>query len=220
MSASLRNFANGYNGSRDRDIEHQFDRSVSTESLPPLSWEQASRGLLYIAQANGPSSGDTIKTPVAGRVVKSLHHYDSRRGALRTVRPLDLARWNVSRYEAESIAEDNMAVLLCGRNLLMRESGPVRFAMLDCPGMPSPAALCLTNYFRMFMKSVLGLPVYVALPTRNSLFIFPVSSRSDIAFLRQDLLKDYQSGGQPVTSEVLEIAETGIRVYKDLADWQ
>ena len=59
----------------------------------------------------------------------------------------------------------------------------------------------------------------VALPSRDTLRIFPESSISTIAALRNELLDDYQCNSHPITTEVLELTESGIRVFKDLKDW-
>jgi hypothetical protein len=203
----------------EMDLNRNMDLSSRSDRRADLSWEQARDGLLYIARPNLPMSEDRIKLPVIGHVVKSLEHYDPASGLLRTIRRQDLARWNVSRYDIDAIAEHNMALLLCGRFFRMREDESVRYATFESPAAPSSASFCLCNYFRWLMKSTFGFPLYVALPSRNTLRIFPESSVSTIELMRNELIEDYCSNSYPITTEVLEITESGIQVYKDLMVW-
>jgi hypothetical protein len=217
LTPSLDNVQREFNQTHDPEVVHRFVRSLADSWPPDLTWMQAKANLLYIVEPASMDVGDSIQAPVAGRVIKVLQHYDPKRGELRMIGPDNLKRWNMSRQLVDSLAEHNMAKLIGGKNLRISEGGPVHFAMLDSPDAPSQASLFSSDYFRKVMKSTLGLPVFVALPDRGTLLIFPASSRSQITHLRKDLLNAYKTNSHPITTEIFEVSNSGIRVFKDLA---
>ena len=166
---------------------HRYVSSLDGRWPESLTWERVKPNLLYIAEQSVINAGDSIKAPVAGKVIKVLEYYDKKRGELRFITPQDLKDWKMSQQQVDAVVEKNMNALISGRNLHLHNDGPVHYAWLDCPDAPSQASLFLSEGFKKAMKVTLGLPVYVALPDRGTLYINPAANKSQIPLLSQEL---------------------------------
>ncbi|HLK55595.1 MAG TPA: hypothetical protein VKU00_03475 [Chthonomonadaceae bacterium] len=214
----LDNVTREFNQTHDPEVVHQFVRSLDGRWPEALTWERAKPNLLYIAEQAAMETGDSIKAPVAGNVIKVLEHFDSKHGELRFITPKDFKDWNVTQQQVDAVVEKNMTAFVSEHAMHLRNEGPVHFAWLDCPETPSQASLFLSEGFKKGMKATLSLPVYVALPSRGALYIIPAKNKSQIPMLRQEVLDAYKQDSHPLTTEVFEVSDSGIRVYKDLAE--
>src|SRR5207253_1456172 len=108
VTVGLANTIREFNLSHDPGVVHRFANGLDGQWPTQMTWDRARPGLLYIAEPAGLQVGDSIKAPVAGKVIKVLEHWDPTRGELRFITPDDLKKWKVTRQQIDTVVESNM----------------------------------------------------------------------------------------------------------------
>lgn len=129
-----------------------------------------------------------------------------------------LAAWQVSRQEIMAQAEANMDRLARETTLEVDEIDGVLLGMLSTEETPFKASLILSPRFREVVEPTLGWPVLVVVPVRDFVYVL---SRKNVDFLGRlggVVLREYQESGHPVTLEVLEVSDAGLKAIGTFAD--
>jgi hypothetical protein len=129
-----------------------------------------------------------------------------------------LTEWQVSRQEIMAQADANMDQLAGETTLEVDEIDGVKLGMLSTEETPFKGSLILSPRFREIVEPMLGWPVLAVVPVRDFVYVL---ARQNIEFLGRlggVALREYQESGHPVTLEVLEVSDQGLKAIGTFAD--
>ena len=129
-----------------------------------------------------------------------------------------LAEWRISRQEIMAQAEANMDQLARETTLEVNEIDGALLGMLSTEETPFKASLILAPRFREVVEPTLGWPVLVVVPVRDFVYVLSRKNADFLGRLGAVVLREYQESGHPVTLEVLEVSDAGLKAIGTFAD--
>jgi hypothetical protein len=186
---------------------------TSTASELP-AWEEARSRLRFSLEPEDTELGDTVRRAFAGRAQRVLVYLSPDQRQIRFVTPADLKHWNVDQAAAEHIASASMDALLRRTALKTEDIQGSKLAYFDFAS-PFKAALITSPALKAALKPKLGWPLYAVVPCRDFAYVF-----HDQALLERMgavVLREHQQSSYPITTEVLELSDQGVRAIGDYA---
>jgi hypothetical protein len=124
------------------------------------------------------------------------------------VTPSMCAEWGTSVEQVASAAFANQDRLLSEIELEVAEADGKALGMVPLES-PYKASVIFAPSFRGFVEKVLGWPVIVVIPCRD--FIYVIADKSPLLNrIGSVVVKEFQTSGYPITTEVLRISDDGI----------
>lgn len=214
----LDNLIDYYWKTRDENAVSDFVRKIKdavTESEDP-SWEEA-RDNIYISPANNENLADNpYSTPVTAYFSK-IYVVDTPDASIR-IYPHLAAKWGVTEDDIEKQALANGARLLESVDV---EVGDVdgKGHMLGSFAVPDrnlTGACLFAPGMKEKVSALVGWPIYVVFPNKISCYFL---GADHFGFFEENigrLVVDMYSDGRPITPELLEFSDDGI---KPLCSW-
>jgi hypothetical protein len=129
-----------------------------------------------------------------------------------------LRDWRVSCADLVSQANDNMDAIVDAASLECEEIDGVKLGMLSTSDTPFKASLILSPAFQRLVSATLGWPVYVVVPCRDFLYVLSKSDRQFLGRLGPVVVNEYRPSGHPITRDVLEVSDQGIKAIGTFPD--
>jgi hypothetical protein len=216
LIVSLANLARNVERDRDPTAVRRFVSTICSSrlSLPP--WPVSKRRIRYALEPADQQFGDSIHQRITDRIVRVLTYVDPGEKDIRWLTPRDLHQWGVSADQANRTARTNMAELLSHTSLQVEPIQRHRLAMLQTRSV-FKAALILSPNLKQMVQPTLGWPVRVVVPCRDFAYLFSASDRELAARIGEVVLKEYESSGYPISPELLEVSDRGIRAVGTFA---
>lgn len=104
-----------------------------------------------------------------------------------------------------------MSVLLNKSELKVDEIESVKLGLLSSKELSFKASMILSPNFREFISPDLGWPVFVVAPCRDFIYILPHEHKEFLGRLGRVVIDEYNNSGYPITKDVLEISDNGIK---------
>ena len=126
----------------------------------------------------------------------------------------DLKVWNVEKEAAIRAALSNMANILDGTPLKVDDHDGHPVVMLE-DDTAFKASLILAPNLREKVEHLLGWPVLAVTPCRDFVYLFKVGDEWLLERIGEVVVEEFEGSGYPLTLEVLQISDSGIRpVFK------
>lgn len=218
VTISLENLSRDLSGGAGQPRLKEFVGTVrqtlasSGNELP--AWEVSRGRLRFSLEPEDTEFGDTLRCAFAGRAQRVLVYVSPDEKQIRFLTPPDLKRWNVDRAEAERTASDNMDLLLARTPLKTEDIHGSRLGYFDSRS-PFKAALITSPRLKATLQARLGWPLYAVIPCRDFAYVF-----HDEALMERMgavVVREHQQSSYPITTEVLEISDSGVRAIGDYA---
>ena len=121
-----------------------------------------------------------------------------------------LGNWKIAQADVEAVAANNLATLLAQTRVEHRDIDGVRLGFL-ASSLPFKAALILAPNLRQVVEPVLGWPLYAVAPARDFLYLW-AAERADFAGrVGRVLVDEFTKSPYPISTEVFEISDRGIK---------
>lgn len=217
LQVSLDNVRKNYTRDNDKRHIHElvetivaYDADGIGEAMP-TDWETARP---YIFASLYPKDDfdfdDVVHHPLTDEVEKIyLYTGDDRHSWISSG---NLETWNVTEDDLVQQANDNADLLLADTEIEIQD---VDGHMLGCFNTSRPdlkATLLLAPSLRNRIASDFGFPFFAVVPVRDFCYIF---SEADAEYLLARLgptvVDEYQESGYPITTEVWQFSDEGIR---------
>jgi hypothetical protein len=196
---------------RDSDlgaIPHFIDRVQAPVRWVP--WREARDELRWAVEPNDFAFGDTVHFPLTPQVDVALVRSDRAESTIQWLQPKDLAQWSVDELDAGSVASENMDHLLDATPLVMLDGGTFSYAYFDSDS-PFKASLLLAPGLRRSIEPKLGWPVFAIAPCRDFVYLVRATDEDKLEGFGGIVKDEYTTSGHPVTTEIWEISDAGIR---------
>lgn len=125
----------------------------------------------------------------------------------------DIAAWGVTEEQLESVANENAGSILKEDSLIYDDIDGHKLWRIDIEKTWLRASVLLSNQLKELVKEKTGVPFYAVLPERDSCYFF---SKTDFNFFAEKLAllvtEKYQDSAYPITTELLEITDSEVKV--------
>jgi hypothetical protein len=216
LIVSLANLARNVERDRDPAAVRRFVSTIRSTQVSLPRWTESKRRIRYALEPADQQFGDSIRQRITGGIVRVLTYVDPSEKDIRWLTPHDIHRWGVSPDQASRAALTNMAELLSQTPLHVEPIQRHRLAMLQTRSV-FKAALILSPNLKQKVQSTLGWPVRVVVPCRDFAYLFSTSDSELTTRIGEVVLKEYRNSGYPISPELLEVSDRGIRAIGTFA---
>jgi hypothetical protein len=169
------------------------------------------------AEAANHDFGDAIHEPVTDEIARVLVYVDPEESQIRWLTPADLQEWGIGMPEAKRAAAAGMSALLDQTQLKVMPMQSHSLGYMET-GSPLKASLIFSPSFKAKVTPTLGWPVYAVVPARDFTYLIPKRDAELIEHIGSVVVEEYRKSGYPITTEVLEISDAGIKAIGKFPD--
>lgn len=175
------------------------------DETPPTANE-----LYWALEANDHVHPPEIRSPLSDRVDRVLVRLSPGGRHVTWVTGHMLGTAGLSRPEAERFASENLRRTLDSARVVVEDVHGVKLGMLGTT-LPVKASLILAPNFKQVVAPVIGWPLRAVVPNRDFLYVWDRQHVDFTSRVGQVVVDEYRGGGYPVSTEVFEIDDDGVR---------
>jgi hypothetical protein len=206
----------------DAYLVMQFATSILDEVADFDDWEKTKRQVIWTIQSNDLVEQSDLAIHLSDQTHRALAHYDPVTGEVLGLESHMLIDMSVSEAMAGEAADANLAAALHKSDLIVRVHRGVRFAMIYTE-LPFKASLMLAPNLRKVVEPVLGWPLFIVMPRQNFMSLYDArcfeNGAVDIFEMLPGLgslvLEEYEHGTYPLSTEIFEISDNGVRAVAE-----
>src|SRR5262245_38569515 len=206
----LENLSRDYERDRDPDRITNFVNAIT--SLPELpAWDEARPRIRWQAEAADHDFGDTFHDKVSDMAALVLVYADPAEAHITWLSPAQATRWGKTRDELWAVAGANMDRMLSAATVKCESVDEHRLGMLATELTAFKAALLFCPGLKAVVEPVLGWPLYAVMPCRDFVYLLNQEDRDLLSRMGPVVVREYNQGRYPVSTEVFEITDEGVR---------
>jgi hypothetical protein len=214
LKISLENLSRDFERDRDPDRVVRFVDTILNILMLP-DWPQAEGRIRWQPEPSDHQFGDTLRDAVSDKVCLVLVYVDPSEAQIRWLTPADAEKWNKTRDELMAAAQKNMDRILGQTKVETAAVEDHQLGMLSNEITAFKAALLLCPNLRKLVEPVLGWPVFAVMPCRDFVYLLKQKDEPLLGRMGQVVVREYQKSGYPISTEVFEITDQGIRALGD-----
>jgi hypothetical protein len=200
----------------------QFATSI-LDDVPSLDdWKKTERQVYWTIQSNDLIDQSDLAIHLSDQTHRALVLHDPATDNFLGLESHMLIDMSVSEEAAAAAADANLAAALQRSDLIVRVHRGVRFAMIYTE-LPFKASLMLAPNLRKVVEPVLGWPLFAVIPRQNFMYLYDArcfeNGAADIfeklPGLGEVVLEEYEHGTYPLSTEIFEITDDGVRAVAE-----
>ncbi|WP_394824914.1 hypothetical protein [Pendulispora albinea] len=208
-TVSLQNVAREYEREGDPAcIVHFVEQALRQSELP--AWEDAGPRLYWSAEPSDQDFGETLREEITPTVSRVLVLADPHEERIRWLTQRELATWGVDIADLRAAAGQNLDRLLVGKKPEVSLVDGHQLGMIPVESV-FKASLVFAPGFKDFVEADIGWPVLAVIPCRDFIYVIAESDKAFLGRLGGVVQREFRESGYPITTEVLRIADDGIR---------
>lgn len=218
LLVSLKNLERQYIADGDGEgIDRFAELVLSTPQAEFPQWETARGQVLHSFELNDYVEPSAFRISVTERVDRVPTLLDDSAGTLTWIEADMLSDWGVMIRDITEAANTNLAAAIQNSRLKFHELESGRLGYFETP-LPFKAPLLFSPNLRLVVEAQIGWPIHAAIPDRDFLFIWSAQSAGIDRQIAATVIEEFDSAPHPLTTEVLEVSDTGIRAIGDLLE--
>jgi hypothetical protein len=217
LFVSLHNVSREYARDQDPGRITRFVDAVLSPRGASRCWEEARTSVLFCFEPSDYAEPPELRHPVSERVDRVPVHFDPIRGLISWITPDMLARWSISRHEAELEAAKNLAVALGNATVQHKDIDGVQLGHLETT-LPFKTALLLAPNLKDVVAPLLGWPLHAVMPDRDFLFLWDSRHTDFVGRVGRVVVDEFMNAPYPISTEVFEVSDSGIKAIGAFAE--
>lgn len=196
---------------RDGDVQHisRFvDAMLASVALPesPMAGKQ----LYWCLEPNDYMESADFRSPLSDRVDRVLVHLSLDGQLISWVTPEILKTLGLSEPDASSKAFTNLATALEEATVEFQTLHGVQLGYIGTR-IPFKASLILAPNLKDIVGAKLGWPLMAVTPDRDFLYLWAARHKDFVARVGPVVVSEYTKASYPISTEVWEITDAGMR---------
>lgn len=220
-TANLDNVRRNYERDKDPTAIVQFVEQLTRKDSGAVpTWSEVQEFVRYSLEPSDYEPGlleRSVHEFVTQSLIKVFVYVSPDGSRISWITDSMLETWQVSRDTVAAIAEENIAQIVSDTKLECAEIGNVSLGMLNTEETPFKASLILSPEFRNLVSDSHGWPVYAVVPTRDFVYVIAKADSAILNRMGAVVQREYNSSGYPITLEVLEVSDDGIKAIGTFA---
>jgi hypothetical protein len=214
IKVSLENVSRDFERDRDPDRVVTFVDTI-TNLLALPDWQEAEGRVRWQPEPSDHKFGDTLRDAVSDKVSLVLVYVDPSGTQIRWLTPADAEKWNKTRADLMAAAQKNMDRILRQTKVETAAVEEHQLGMLSNELVAFKAALLFCTNLKKAVEPVLGWPLFAVMPCRDFVYLLNQKDEPLLGRMGQVVMREYQKSGYPISTEVFEITDQGIRAIGD-----
>jgi hypothetical protein len=214
VKISLENLSRDFERDRDPDRVVTFVDSI-TSLLELPDWQEAEGRIRWQPEPGDHNFGDTLREPVSDKVALVLVYVDPSETQIRWLSPTDAEKWKKTHNELRAAAQTNMTRILHQTKIETAAVEEHRLGMLSNELNAFKAALLFCPNLKEVVEPVLGWPLFAVMPCRDFVYVLSQKDQPLLGRMGHVVMREYEKSGYPVSTEVFEITDQGLRAIGD-----
>jgi hypothetical protein len=170
----------------------------------------AADSLFWSLERNDHDPPPDYRVPLSDRLDRVLIHQSSDKRLLTWVSPEIIEKLNVSLSDASASAFRNLSQQIQEAKVEFTDIGGTRLGFIITP-LAFKASLILAPNLKEVAGGILGWPLLAVVPDRNFCFLWDASHREFCGHVGREVVREYSQGAYPLSTEVYEISDKGIK---------
>ncbi|MEM7478179.1 MAG: hypothetical protein AAF483_24595 [Planctomycetota bacterium] len=219
-TVNLENVRRNYERDNDPEMIAHFAQQLAEEFFDQApNWEDAKPFLRFCIEPADYENGfvNTLCQKVNDTLVKVFVLASPDGSRITWISKDMVSEWDVNVETVVALAEENMDAIASDTLLESQDAGGVSLGMLNTQEREFKASLILCSKFREVVSPSHGWPVYVVAPARDFVYVIPKANADSLGRLGTVVMREYSESGHPVTQEVLEVSNEGVRAIGSFA---
>lgn len=204
---SLENLEREYSREPNASVVVRFVDLV-VEAASKASEPKTKEGLFWSLDTTDYAEELDYTLPISEGAQRILAHHSER--GITLVSPAMLDELGLTPGEAFEIASDNQNGLLQQARLDFQDIDGVRLAYFDTEFV-CKASLLLGTGLKAMVEPIIGWPILAVAPDRNFCYLWSAREVEFANRLGNVVIREYEGAGYPISLEVFEIGDLGIR---------
>lgn len=218
LLVSLENLERQYIADGDgAGIDRFADLVLSIPQVECPQWETARGQVLHSFELNDFAEPSEFRISVTDRVDRVPALLDDSAGTLTWIDADMLSDWGVMIGDITEAANANLAAAIQESTLKFQELESGRLGYFET-SLPFKAPLLFAPNLRLAVEAQIGWPIHAAIPDRDFLFMWSAQTAGIDRQVAATVIEEFSSAPHPLTTEVLEVSDTGIRAIGDLLE--
>src|SRR5262249_17454149 len=176
------------------------------EARPRIRWQ---------AEAASHDFGDTFHDKVSDMVALALVYVDPAETQIMWLSPALAEHWGKTHEELWAAAVENMKQILGRTTVSLQPREDPRLGVLSTDLPHFKAALLFCPGLKDLVAPVVGWPLYAVMPCRDFVYVIDQNNRDLLGRMGHTVVEEYDKGSYPLSIEVFEITDQGIRAFAD-----
>jgi hypothetical protein len=214
IKVSLENVSRDFERDRDPDRIVTFVDGITSPLLLP-DWQEAKGRIRWQPEPGDHKFGDTLRDAVSDKVSLVLVYVDPSDTQMRWLTTADAEKWNKTRADLMAAAQENMDQILRQTKIETASIEEHQLGMLSNELVAFKAALLICPNLKEMVEPVLGWPLFAVMPCRDFVYLLNQKDQPLLGRMGQVVMREYQKSGYPISTEVFEITDQGIRAIGD-----
>jgi hypothetical protein len=223
-TVSLENIAREFADHDDEErlqsrLANLVESILGSGQLIPTSWEEAQPHIRWAVENIDIDMGDSMLEQISDQVRVGPVYVSPDDSQVAFLPPSFLDTWGQTRASLLQTAGENMDTLLHQVSIHVEEIDGHRLGMFalpdDFPAHAFKAALLVCPALRDVVEPALGWPVFAVMPNRDFVYLIPHEDRELLPRLGPTVVREFNESGYPISTEVFEIADQGIRAIAE-----
>ncbi len=204
---SLDNLERDFGRDGDVSLVANFVQGLIASQEPLPSWPEAAAGIRFSAELSDHQFGDVLVELISHDLCRVLVYTDPEERRLSWLTPARLTQWGVTADIVAAAAAQNMDALLAQTDLEVHDMQDSRLGIFSTSSV-FKASLVFSPGLKTSVAEALGWPIHAVIPCRDFLYMF--HDPELIPLLGSVVLREYNSSGYSITTEVFRISDSGI----------
>jgi hypothetical protein len=220
---SLSNVARELATDGDTGRVTRFARNMLTPIQAPTDWMKVKHQVLWDIQSNTIVGQSDLAIHLSDQVHQAPVIFDPQTSQILFLDSALLIEMSVTERTVAEAADANLAAELRKADIVVRELEGRRTGFVHSE-LPFKAALILASNLRKIVKPILGWPLFAVIPNRNNVYLFCADDFDSMDHFFQTVpglgghvLEQYELGAYPLSTEIFEITDEGVRAIAEYA---
>ena len=214
LTVSLENIRRNYDRDSDADAIVRFVDQVNEDffvETPP--WDDVRPYVRYSLEPSDYETGfdDVLFNAISDELNQVFVYTPIDGSRIAWINESMLDDWGVTREQVVQQAEENMAAIVADTKLEIGEIDSDKLGLISTEETPFKASLILSPAFRNLVSPTHGWPVYVVVPCRDFAYVIRDDNRELLGRLGRVVIDEYRKSGHPITKDVLQVSDDGIK---------
>lgn len=197
---------------RDNDlgrISNFVDTILSVITTP--SWDEAKPWVRWQLESLDGPVGEALHDKVSDQVALVLVLASPDETQIRWISESTAVEWGQTKETLFTVAADNIDAMVAKAEITFEPIDGHKLGMIVTEWAAYKAALLYAPGLKAKVEPVLGWPVFAVMPCRDFVYLVPEADKEFLPRMGAVVAKEYQNGAYPLSTEVFEVRDEGIR---------
>lgn len=211
MKVSIDNIERQYARDREKEAIFRFIDTVLSVNSDLPEWSIASKQVFSLIEGVDLETGEnTLLKALSDKTQLVAVIYDKQNGYLSFLTDDNVSDWAIAAEDVWKVAEQNLNETMTKTSVSFLDADGLTLGVIEAHE-PLKASLIRSSNLRNKVEDTIGWPIYAVAPSRGFVYLIGKSDVDELGRVGGVVVKEFQSAEYPISTEIWEISENGIK---------